>query len=206
MLSLTMRHELSHRLELEHKLLHELQLQYTLRLELVAALREDRYQEDTECPSCLRRLSLAEILKGFRDDPHDYTTECPSCGTRFMASIACKDRHGKIVLGFYCPLQTIDQLYSMIRKAPEEIRKEKPSVYHSAVIHFGSLKAAFAQFGVDYSLEGDFEGWEAKVIPFLGRLPDAEIARCVGVPARKVRALRVKEGIERFRKEKREEW
>lgn len=204
MLSLTMRHELSHRLELEHKLLHELQMRYTLRLELLAALRDGVYREDTTCPRCYRTLSMAEILTGFREDPRDYTTECPSCQYRFEASIACKDRYGKAVLRFCCPMQTIDQLYGMSVMTPDAIRKENPSVYYSALVHFGGLAAAFAELGVEYSGEW-FEGWEPKVIPFLGRLPDAEIARCVGVPARKVRALRVKEGIERFRKG-REEW
>lgn len=187
--------------QLIQRLLERLELQYTLRLELIQALREERYEPDSVCSSCGKKLTLIEILKGFRDDPFDYTTECPVCTTRFQPSLARTDRFGKTMLLFYCPLQTLEVLKNHATAAPAEIQQANPSVFQSALVHFGSLAGAFQTLGIAYDFE-PINGWEVKITPFLGRLTDAEIARCASVHVRKVRSLRKKLGIERFRPER----
>ncbi|MBT6691300.1 hypothetical protein HOB10_03140 [Candidatus Parcubacteria bacterium] len=171
---------------------------FGLRLELVGRLHDEHYTPQAKCSGCSYNLKLVEILHGFRDDPDDITTECPKCQRRFTPSLIAHGRFGtKVILSFYCSEQTLARLDANID--PATYKKTHPAIYRSVLFHFGSLRQAFASQGREYSFKESFE-WAEKVEPFLGRLPDTEIARCANVPVGKIRRLRRKFDIPVFTK------
>lgn len=90
----------SHRLEQRQRLSMQQRLeikaqQTLLMIELVAALREERYQPKGDCPKCRRILSPNEILAGFRDDVEDFTTRCTGCSYRFEPLLICFTKRRK---------------------------------------------------------------------------------------------------------------
>jgi hypothetical protein len=60
----------------------------------------------------------------------------------------------------------------------------------SALVHFGSLSAAFAKVGIEYTAEAEKrKGWQDRIATFLGRVPDTLIAEVVGVSVTTVRNI-----------------
>jgi hypothetical protein len=96
---------------------------------------------------------------------------------------------------FYCPSQTTHRLTEALSLlSPEEFRGKEPSLYFSALTHFGTLKRAFEEVRLTYQHQ-EVRDWKDKVGAFLGQLPDSVIAECVGVSTGQVRSLRRKLGI-----------
>lgn len=179
-------------LSIEQKLDQKLRIQQALLL----ALRGEHYKPEAGCPKCGKKLSRGEILRGFRRDPNDYTTRCPRCKFRFTPRLVNWGLASRTELPFYCPMQTLNQLYGHETFSPSEMRSHNQAVYHSAIYHFGSLKQAFAKIGVKYRFaEPKAKKWEKKVKPFLGRAPDTMIASAAGVSVREIRQLRLDLGI-----------
>lgn len=168
-----------------------------LRLELIQELRGMDFQIDARCPNCGRKLNVAEVLKGFNRDPRDFNTTCPRCRHRFVSELIHKLPAGHIRLPFLCPTQTLDALSRLRHLKPEEMQKENPAAFNSAIVNFGSIENAFKEAQVEYQFE-KMLSWKNKVIPFLGRLPDVEIARCVAVNTAVISRLRNKNKIARF--------
>lgn len=189
---------LSHslRLTLDQKLHIQTRL-LSLRLELVEQIRDERYDLQGECPGCLRKLKPIEIIKGFNQNPNDFTTVCTNCGRRFEPTLICFGNESRIELPFYCDVQTLSQLNDKENFDPEKLKKDHAGLYRSAIIHFGSLKNAFAKIGIVYLFE-DISDWKNKITPFLGRMPDVHISQCVNVPVNMIRTIRKKLGIPRY--------
>lgn len=169
------------------------------------ALREERYEPDGKCPFCEHRLTNGEIITGFNRDPNDYTTKCPMCKKRFEPKLVYAPMGGlRFELAFYCPTQVLARMENeagLLVMHPAEIKREHPAVYHSAVAHHGSLKAAFKKIGREYRfVERDQkDDWRGKVVPFLGRMPDTVIADCAEISVGFVRQLRRQMKIARYR-------
>ncbi|MFA6131719.1 MAG: hypothetical protein WC702_01455 [Patescibacteria group bacterium] len=199
-MGLGLRHEqrLEPRLSLAQRA-HQVQAHiFGLRLQLIGDLRNEQYKPKGVCPKCSRRMTPTEILRGFNNDPNDFTTACTGCGFRFDPKLKCSDQHGTWVeVPFYCNCQTLERLRGKETLRPSELVRQHAGIYRSAIVHFGNIRAAFAQIGIEYALE-DFNNWENKVEVFLGRLPDTVIAECVGRPVVEVRRLRRKLGISRY--------
>ena len=172
-----------------------------LRLDLIEALRQERYEPKATCPGCGRKMTALEILRGFNQDPRDFTTECTGCHTRFQPLLICfgKDGASRIELPFYCDAQTLDQLRGLERLNPEELSFQHPAVYRSAIVHHGGVVQAFAKIGITYPHEG-ISDWRAKVTPFLGRMHDSVIADLASVSVHQVFELRSKLKINRYTK------
>jgi hypothetical protein len=68
---------------------------------------------------------------------------------------------------------------------PEQIARDNPAIYRSAIFHHGNLKNAFKAIGIEYTLEKAVD-WENKIGPFLGQLPDTLIAHTAGISVRRV--------------------
>lgn len=187
----------SNRLSLQQS--HQIRLAMLRRRRaLSVAIAGTDYEPRGQCPRCRYRLNHLEILQGFLPVVTDVTTKCPKCETRFKPVLFAKFGHGgRGEMGYLCPEQTVDGLKELSGFTPEQIEKESPAVFHSAIVNFGSLKAAFAKLGLDYKLEPP-QDWKSKVTPFLGRLPDAVIARYCGKSTSSVRRLRVKKRIAAF--------
>ncbi len=189
-LNLTQRLTLAQRLETRH----------ALRLELLQTLHGAHGKPDATCPKCHHRLTTIEILRGFGDSPNDFTTRCPleSCAIRFEARLHCyigTSGLSRVEMLFYCPSQTTHRLTpELSRLSPDEFRIQAPSLYFSALTHFGTLKRAFEEVRLVYTYL-EIRDWKNKVISFLGQLPDPVIAECVGVSTARVRSLRRKHGI-----------
>jgi len=202
-LSLGLTQDLSLRQVQRLRLTQEQSLELTqhmlgLRLELLGRLHDERYEPKGKCPTCGHNLKLVEILRGFRDDPDDITTRCTKCQKRFTPSLIAYGRYGtKVILSFYCSSQTLARLDANID--PAAYKKEHPAIYRSVLFHFGSLQKAFASQGREYPFKESFE-WAEKVEPFLGRLPDTEIARCANVSVYRIRKLRRRFDIPAFTK------
>ena len=75
-------------------------------------------------------------------------------------------------------------------KTPEQIAQKYPSEYRSAVMHFGNLHEAFGILGIEYQFPRAALDWRNKVLAFVGKLPDTEIARVTGVSATTIRHWR----------------
>lgn len=200
---LVQRHELrlthAQRLEIGHRLIQT-------RMELAQAIHGETYNQRGECIGCDYRLTPREILEGFCDSPTDTSTQCPRCKTRFQPVLIAWG-HGmatSIQVLYYCPEQTLHALNGQETKRPEELAKDLPGVYESALLHFGSLRAAFVKVGerldrvIEYAY-GDIDGWKMKVGPFLGQLLDKMIAQIVGVSPAMIRNMRKLAGINRYR-------
>lgn len=143
-------------------------------------------------------MNPSEIMRGFRDDPNDYTTCCPKCRYRFAPVLKAASLVSSVEVPFLCPAQTKVQLTAdKAEIAFVDFRQHYAGVYRSAMMHFGSLTAAFKLNGIRYLLEPKVEKWQQKVTRFLGRLSDAAIARAANVSVKAVRKLRRAEGIHR---------
>lgn len=193
---ISMRHSLTItpaiRLQISHYL-------FGLRMELVQALRAEKYEPQAECPKCHHKLTPVEILRGFNRDPNDFTTACSSCGHRFEPRLICFGEGTSVELPFWCRSQILHHLEGKITWPPEQLAREEPAVYRSAIVHFGTIKAAFRQIGADYPFE-EISDWRHIIQPFLGRMPDTMIADCIGMSAATIGRIRRKDGISRCTK------
>lgn len=169
-----------------------------LRLGLIKELRGDSYKPEASCPKCFRVLTPVEIIQGFNRDPNDFTTSCTSCGHRFRAEIVARGETWTQRLQFFCATQVLEMLRGKETLSPEQIRKENPGAYHSAIVHHGGLRQAFKQIDITYKFD-DLGDWKDKIKDFLGRLPDTDIARAVGVSSSVISNLRRSLNIDRFR-------
>lgn len=194
--SLTQKTEIRLTTEQRQELKHQ---QAQILLELAQAIHDYTYQELADCPDCGHRLSPREILEGFLPSPTDTTTMCPKCQCRFQPLLIAAAGHGSSVqVNFLCPDQALHALTGLGNQTPEMIQRNNASAYQSTLVHFGSLRAAFARLGITYTLE-DLQMWKVKVIPFLGQLPDSVIAGIVGVSHTTIGNMRKRCGIPRFR-------
>ena len=198
MMSMSMSHRQENRLDqrLEQKQLlaqtaRELQIaSLDLRISLRQELLGGSYRPQAVCPACEHKLTPLEIMEGFNNDPNDFTTKCPLCGKRFMAQLILPLPGGNIELIFYCRVQVLARLTLMHLLSPEQIAQQYPSEYRSAVMHFGNLHEAFGILGIEYQFPRAALDWRNKVLAFVGKLPDPEIARVAGVSATTIRRWR----------------
>lgn len=174
--------------------------QIGLWLELVAGLREENYTPQGNCPSCGRVLAPREILAGFTSDVNDFTTCCTGCGRRFEPKLVVFNNISQLEIPFFCGLQAQNRLSRFAHKSPAELARDYPGEYRSVIVHYGTLRAMFVKIGISYSFEEN-PLWHDKVLPFLGRMPDSEIARACGVGSRTIGRLRRSQGISRFTKQ-----
>jgi len=193
---------LSHSVEQEMK--QALTMEQTLeqKFALLQILTLVRYEPKAKCPDCGYNLTTEEILKGFNQDVNDFTTGCPRCDYRFNAILISNYQHGRMEISFYCEAQALDLLENTVLKnlgviKPEDIEEEYPAIYHSLIVHCGSLKNAFSKIRVDYPF-AERRDWKEKIVPFLGQLSDKMIADCVGVSASTIQRMRTKKGIAAF--------
>lgn len=179
--------------ESHRRVLHASQIT-TMRINLIEVLHDQQYRPTAIC-TCDYNLKLEEIMAGFNVNPTDFTTKCPGCGQRFQPTMIHRKGSTSVELPFFCPAQTQDQMSDLSMLSPDDFDKRHQAVYRAAIVHFGSLRAAFAKFGVDYAYIEKTD-WEKKVESFLGELPDTVIAACAGTTGHKIRRMRVKLGIE----------
>lgn len=171
---------------------------FELRMELIKELRGEKFIPKGKCPKCGRELTPIEIIRGFNQDPNDFTTACSGCGERFKPIVICHAGEGiAFELPFYCPCQTLEQMQGKEIFSPEQLCRQHPAIYRSAIVHYGGIKKAFSQIGIAYPFE-EISDWKSKVMPFLGRLSDVVIAGCVGVNVQIIRNLRKNMGIARY--------
>ena len=168
-----------------------------MRLNLITELQGLEFSIQATCPKCGRVLSPAEVLRGFNRDPQDYNTTCPRCRHRFGAELINKSAASNMSVPFLCPAQTLVALDIRGHLTPGALQKGSPAVFYSAIANFGSIETAFKEAGINYQFAKQLD-WKTKVITFLGRLPDTEIARCVSVSTGTIRRLRKANGISPF--------
>jgi len=158
--------------------------------DLLFRVRGEQYNPTATCPKCSTVMKPAEIIKGFKTDPNDFTTACPHCKTRFETTMLSRQGAVSVEFRFYCADQTLARLPDKEHLTLENFKKgENLPIYQSAIYHFGSLTNAFRQINLQYQFE-KMERWETKVRPFLGRLPDCEIATVVNVPPERITKMR----------------
>lgn len=172
-----------------------------LQIELVAALRNERFIAAGCCPSCRRELKPNEILAGFTQDVHDFTTQCTGCRRRFEPSLICFGEASQVEIPFYCGVQARHRLSQLSDLSPAQIARQMPGAYRSAVVHFGTLAAMYESIKIVYTYP-ELENWQAKALPFLGRMPDVVVARCVNVCVEVIGKLRRKHKITKYTKQR----
>ena len=168
-----------------------------LRLDLISQIVGVIYTPRMDCPECRHSLTLLEVIKGYSSDPSNLETTCPNCGKRFVARLMS----GPVELTWYCPNQALYELKGQENLTPAQILKWNPSVYHSALTHFGSMANTFKEMGIDYPHK-EQAAWHGKIHEFLGKLPDAIIAEVVSVKPGVITRLRKKFDIPAFRRQK----
>ena len=168
-----------------------------LRLELSNLLKDNTYDPEAICPRCNMRLTSDQILSLFSRDPKIYTINCPSCNEEFQPLLMNRGTISRMGVPYYCPAQTLDKLNGKQDLTPDVLLKEHAAVYRSVIKHFKDLKSAFQKNGVKYPYETP--GWKELISPFLGRLPDRQIALCIDKSPHTIRRLRDKLGVERFK-------
>jgi hypothetical protein len=112
--------------------------------------------------------------------------------------LSMRGGYGKVEFAFYCDTQTLAQLHGHEGLTPDEFRRQNPALFHSAVFHNGSLRAAFARLDIQYEQVETIDPM-TKVKPFLGKMPDTEIARITGLKVRDIRYERRSQGIRSYR-------
>lgn len=186
---------IEHRLSMEQRLENRL----SLRLALLNASHGEKFTPVGDCPRCNRKMKPREIMKGFRRDPDDFTTKCPKCRLRFEPRLIHESISGSIEYKFLCPTQTLARLPGMEALPPKELHAKSGMIYQSALVHFGTIRAAFKKIGIAYHFKEERQN--PKITRFLGKLPDAVIAEYAGIPVSRIRAMRKKRGIGRWRAE-----
>lgn len=205
---LSLRQEPRLELTIAQKLAIAQEQELGLRIQLLQTLKDRNYEPTGVCPDCGYKLKPIEVLQGFNRDPCDYTTKCPKCGMRFPALLVAKDVIGSIEYPFYCADQTLAQLKDLdIVPEPEIFERDKGALYHSAIVHFGTVTAALTKLDrkYDFSKKEKLkkQDWKDKVESFLGKMPDAHIADAVGVSGVTISNLRRNKGIQRYNRNKR---
>ena len=206
---LSLRPKMSLRLGLRLRLDQRLCLddhQFGLRLQLLGSIREERYEPKARCPRCSKSLTPHQIISGFRRDPNDFTTKCVNrkCKNRFQPSLICfPSDHTSIELPFFCGAQTLGQMRGrdLHTLSPHEIARREPAIYRAAIIHHGTLRKAFEEIGYQYPFV-EIPEWRTKVLPFLGKMPDDEIAKCAGVAKEEIAVLRSELEVKKYTKSK----
>lgn len=194
----SLRHELRHECRITLEQRHEIQNHlFATRMELLEALRDEKYTPKAQCPSCFRKLTPAEIISGFNRDPNDFTTRCSACSHRFEPKIICFGRGSSVELPFYCSSQALSRLGEIQHLAPDALSRKEPAIFRSVIIHHGTIKAAFKEIGIDYAFDEVLD-WQGKIMPFLGRLSDTVIAKCTGASVKVIRRMRKNQKINRF--------
>jgi len=167
--------------------------------ELLDVFWNEQYEPERKCPRCSQNVTLEDIIAGFRNDPDDLTTECPHCKARFIAkAVFHRSNLGYGTIQFICPIQVKSRLPDWLEESPSTIKKESPSVYASAVLHYGSLASAFKSIGLVYEKEV-LPDWKKKVVPFLGSMPDVVIASVAGVSRSSIQNYRSSLGIKAWK-------
>lgn len=187
-MSMSMNQRQEHRMEQKAIPLQRQMAMMSARQAILEAIHGERYRPNAVCPACSYRLTLEEALRGFRDDPDDISTRCPKCAHRFIAALVAGGAI-RVEVRFLCRAQTLARLEDNADSSPDELRKDDPSTFQSALLHFGGIRAAFAAIDLAYAFE-EVHGWEDKINGFLGKVPDVLIAECVGKPVQAVRKLR----------------
>jgi transposase-like protein len=156
------------------------------------------YDLEPNCPECQWTLKLIDVLKGFVRDVNDFTTRCPKCGHRFLVEAMAKYGRDSCGFRFYCSAQVLPRLKPLYRMTPRRICREYPDLYHSVLIHYGSIGAAMKKIGFKYRYSEKFNDWQSKIYKFIGQVPDVSIARVVGVSPSTVSRYRRKKKIKRY--------
>lgn len=173
-------------------------LQYRMRI--LAALWGDDHGDSfivqERCSKCDARLTLIQILAGFSQSPTDTLSTCPKCQQRFQPIlVGDASQTSPTKIAFLCSEQTLAQLQGKENKPFHTLINI--AYGRSALIHFGGLKQAFAKIGRDYKHEAR-AGWQERIRPFLGRVPDRVIAEVVGTSRATVGRMRREMEISRY--------
>lgn len=167
-----------------------------LRFEFILAVHGIKYSFQNKCPKCNHGLTFDEVCKGFCKGANDFNTSCPKCGRFLQPKLIWKKGGEKKEEILFSPAKVKRGLHGLERFSPAHIRPEYPSLYHSAICHFGTLGGAFCAKGVDYNF---FEGRFLVVLEqFFGKMPDSKLARLSGVSTESIRQLRKAQGIKPY--------
>lgn len=194
MLTFSQHHSMEQRMTQAQRVLCQAQM-LSMRLELVGAIHgHEKFRPQALCPKCNRSLTTAEIFKGFVDDPNDLNTTCTRCGHRFPPKLVWQELVSAMEVPFFCASQSLARLRGKEVLDPDAFRREDPALYHSTIVHHGTLRNAFTSIGIIYGFP-EVVDIEKKIRPFLGKLPDTMIAKITGLRVSQVRGLRKKEHI-----------
>ncbi|HLD61302.1 MAG TPA: hypothetical protein VJA27_04205 [Patescibacteria group bacterium] len=167
------------------------------RLEVINWLRGSNYRLRKVCPHCAAALEARDILAGFKHDPREFTTRCPmpECQQRFQPLIVYKKGDNPAEVPFYGPAQLAPQLPTIQPLSPAELAETHPVIYHSAILHWGSLQAAFASNGLPPYPHREIANWQEGVRPLLASVPSSILATCAEMPVTAIRAYARELGI-----------
>jgi hypothetical protein len=171
-----------------------------IRILLMQAMRCEKYESNTVCSQCSHKLTMFEILNGFNNVVTSVSTTCPKCEARFYAYIACSSTTTgddmRVEMPLYGAIQTLDILEAdgENKVSPYKFRSDRTGIYHSALIHFGSMKKAFSKIGIDYPFEENQE-WRWRIICWVGQFPDTLCASVSNASISTLRRNRVRNNI-----------
>jgi len=168
------------------------------RLELIGSLRNEQPMKvAAKCPQCNHQMTTGQVLAGYTTDVNDIRTTCYLCRHRFEANLVFRQKNKQVTKSMYCDIQVLPKMRGLEGYEPYEYSRENPGVYFSALAHYGTLKAGYRKLDINYRHE-EVRQWEKKIGPFLGRLPDCDVADTIGIKPDIVQKLRRELGIKEY--------
>ncbi len=168
--------------------------------ELVEAITGKKFTISCVCrnTTCAHSYTEWEIVNWF--DVDGFTVECPKCGwhsePRLTVDFGDGGNRKRIECQLYGPGLVLERLPVVLKSPPWDFA-EYSAICNSAVVHFGGLKQACAQLGIERSF-GPGPDWRDRIDPFLGRLPDTVMARLLDTSPRFMRRWRRNQRIAPF--------
>lgn len=166
------------------------EIQLEARKQILFFVRGENYLVQAKCSDCGYSFSEFEILKQFkiRSSEFSISMHCSKCA---CVTIKPSLKVNNIEVNFLSPIVTSVSLTSeMLTFSPEQIRKEYPSIYYSAIFNFGSLKNAFFQVKKRKYRQIEIRDWKARMKDIPIQCTNRMISNVLGIPIAKINEIR----------------
>ncbi len=161
--------------------------QRQLRLELVRALFDCQCVLDEVCPQCQHVPSLNQLYFAFAATAVQRRDQsavlCPQCSHQYRPQVRWQEQRRLYLLSPQVVRQRLPAL-ATCHQDPAVWRMRQAFeclTYWSAIFHFGSLQLAMRLTGCRHTVPEEFvAGWQERITPLLGSIPDRQIGRVTG--------------------------
>jgi len=148
---------------------------FEARIELLSYLRGRQYTVTMACPHCGHGIGMNELKNGWVLGK-SASQLCFACEREFAIKVECDG----LPYDLMEPSHVVADLGKLVVLFEADIRQLHSQLYHSALVHYLSLRAAFRQSTTFYYLSEKI-GEDKKIDAFFGRVSDKCIADALSV-------------------------